>query len=535
MKRSSVLTRATLVGVCAVVLPLLLAAYVGWLLTLTSVQQRLDGMAQVVAQHTDATVEEASSALRLIANSPIPPCSPEGLDQMRLLAMNTFSVKTVGYVEEDIFACGSQGLMGAKAEPWVGHFVAADGVLASLQAVPWLGTAKPMLALQHSAFHVLVDAQQFLEVVVDGRFGVAVGALDGQLLNASNPAVGSLLTLVHTGPLSGMNEGFLYTVVRNGNWLSVAAIPRSDLWAILLETQLLTLSIGLVIAGLLLRRVVRDTGRRLSPLAELESAVRHREFIVHYQPIIELRSGRCIGAEALVRWRKADGSMVRPDLFIPLAEESGLILPITDQVMEAVMRDLGPMLAADRSLHVALNLAANDVCSGRFLPILLGHMQAADVLPCQVWLEATERGFMHLESAKLTIAKARALGFRAAVDDFGTGYSSLQYLQQLPLDALKIDKAFVSSIGLDASMTPLIGHVIEMANTLKLELVAEGVETAQQLDYLRAHHVQFAQGWLFAKALPAEGFKRFCLDERAALLCADEVPAGLPALLPVSG
>jgi sensor c-di-GMP phosphodiesterase-like protein len=428
---------------------------------------------------------------------------------MRLLAVNTYSVKTVGYVEEDIFACGSVGLVGGKVQPWPADFVTEDGVAASFNAAPWLESAKPMLALQYSAFHVLVDTQQFAEVVVDRRVVVAVGAQNGLILKASNPEVGSLLSVAHTGSLHGMNEGFIYTVAQKGDWVTLAAIPRQELWALVLEVQMFTLPLGLLIGALIVVRVVRDTRQRLSPLAELEGAVRNHEFIVHYQPIIDLRLGRCIGAEALVRWRKSDGTMVRPDLFIPLAEETDLILPITDQVIESVMRDMGAMLAADRSLHIAINLAASDVCSGRFLPVLQQHMKLFNVLPNQVWLEATERGFMHLDSAKLTIEKARSLGHMAAVDDFGTGYSSLQYLQQLPLDALKIDKAFVNGIGVDDSVTPLIGHVIDMANTLKLSVVAEGVETREQLDYLRAHNVHFAQGWLFAKALPIEDFERY--------------------------
>ncbi|GLK88549.1 hypothetical protein GCM10017655_16110 [Pseudomonas turukhanskensis] len=205
--------------------------------------------------------------------------------------------------------------------------------------------------------------------------------------------------------------------------------------------------------------------------------------------------------------------MARPDSFLPLAQESGLIRPITDQIIERVMRDMGAMLAADRSLHIAINLAASEVCSGRFLPGLQQHMKSFNVLPGQVWLETTEGGYMHHQSAKLTLRKARALGHIAAVEDFDIGSSSLQSMGQLPLDALKIDKAFVNGIGMDGSVESLVSDVIEMATTLKLFVVAEGVETREQLDYLRAYNVHFAQGDLFAKALPIEAFEQYYRGE----------------------
>lgn len=207
--------------------------------------------------------------------------------------------------------------------------------------------------------------------------------------------------------------------------------------------------------------------------------------------------------------RYCAGSLVRPDLFIPLAEQSGLILPITDQLIDSVLHDLGPLLVQERSLHVAINLAAEDVSSGRFLPKLEMALRRSGVLPNQIWLEATERGFMQIDAACATVDRARALGHLAAIDDFGTGFSSLQHLQQLPLDILKIDKSFVDSIGADATAGPVTSHIIEMAKSLQLKMVAEGIETQAQLDYLRGQGVHFGQGWLFAKALPAEAFEAF--------------------------
>ena len=217
-----------------------------------------------------------------------------------------------------------------------------------------------------------------------------------------------------------------------------------------------------------------------------------------------------------MRWRRPDGSIVRPDLFVPLAEESGLITAITDQVIDAVIADLNELLVAERSLHVAINLCADDVKTGRVLPVIQNALEHTGIWPQQIWLEATERGFVDIDSARATIVRARELGYSVAIDDFGTGYSSLQYLQGLPLDALKIDKSFIDTIGRNTATSSVTSHIIDMAKTLNLYIIAEGVETEAQAAYLRARNVDFAQGWLLGKAQPAQEFKAFYLQNKQA-------------------
>jgi sensor c-di-GMP phosphodiesterase-like protein len=165
---------------------------------------------------------------------------------------------------------------------------------------------------------------------------------------------------------------------------------------------------------------------------------------------------------------------------------------------------------ADRSLHIAINVSAADITTGRVLGVIAVALERTNIRPQQIWLEATERGFIDVESAKTTIARARQLGYMVAIDDFGTGFSSLQYLQGLPIDVLKIDKSFVDTIGKNVATGSVISHIIDMARELNLQMVAEGVETEIQASYLLAHRVEFAQGWLYSKPLPAEEFIDFC-------------------------
>jgi sensor c-di-GMP phosphodiesterase-like protein len=509
MNKKRIVWGSILLGFPCVLLPVILMGYLAWMLNLASAQQRLETLAAVASSRANGTFNEAAGALKAIAGSHLVPCTPESIDEMRLLTINTFSVKSVGYVEEEIYACGSWGPVGHHAVPWREDFTSADGVRVSLGVQSRIVPAKPMMALQYAAFNVLVDPEQFLQVMLEDDLHLAVATATGQLVSASRPGAEHFLSRVHSGPHAGLEDGYLYTLVHNGDWVAIATLSRHELMQGLVRREMLLLPIGGLLAGVLVLLIIRRTRQRLSPLAELKLAVRNREFIVHYQPIVSLSDGACVGAEALVRWRHPDGTLVRPDAFIPLAEDSGLILPITDQVIDAVMRDLGPLLVKERQLHVAINLAARDVSSGRFLPGLEAAARNAGVQQKQIWLEATERGFVDIDAARATVNQARSLGYLAAIDDFGTGFSSLQHVQQLPLDVLKIDKSFVDNIDQDAATGSVTGHIIEMAKSLRLKIVAEGIETAAQRDYLRDHGVHYGQGWLFGKPMPAEEFLRF--------------------------
>lgn len=513
MKRSKIMRRGILLTALAVIVPLGMTLAAGWMLSIYAAHDRLQTLAAIANDRASQTFAQASQTLKSIAVTDLEPCSPQGIEQMRMIAINTFSVETVGY-EEDVFACTSWGTTPPRSKQWAEDFVTDDGVKVSIDAQDDNELIKPMLALQFAAFNVLVDPEQFREVVLDEGVRLAVGTRQGRLLGPADPNMASFLALVHEGPTHGLKDGFLYTLVAQGNFTVIAAIPRQELLRSLGQHVLYLLPIGLVISVGLVIASLRWWRRKLSPLAALERAVQRQEFVVHYQPIIEIETRRCIGAEALIRWRKPNGTLVYPDVFIPLAESSGLIEAITDQVVHRVFADLGAMLASDRSLHVALNLAAADVSSGRLIPALLNESRRLDVQPAQIWLEVTERSLVDLASAKITLERARSAGFVVALDDFGTGYSSLQYLQQLPLDVLKIDRSFVEQISEAEEKTLLVTHVIQMGHALRLTLVAEGVETPAQLNFLGANQVRYAQGWLFAKAMECAQFQQLYLDGR---------------------
>ncbi|MEC6745002.1 EAL domain-containing protein [Pseudomonas qingdaonensis] len=255
--------------------------------------------------------------------------------------------------------------------------------------------------------------------------------------------------------------------------------------------------------GWLVLQLVRQS-RSMS--SELQGALRRGEMQVLYQPIFELASRRCVGAEALVRWRRPDGTLTSPDLFIPLAENTGQIRQITDFVLQRVLEQLGQLLRANRQLYISVNLAACDVMVPRIGRVAARLLALHHVSASQIAFEVTERGLIDVVVARDNLQALRAVGHQVLIDDFGTGYCSLAYLQTLPVDCLKIDKAFIDALGHDAASSGVAPHIIRMAHALQLRVIAEGIEYEDQALLLNSEGVNYGQGWLFAHPLSARQF-----------------------------
>ena len=270
------------------------------------------------------------------------------------------------------------------------------------------------------------------------------------------------------------------------------------LWLLFPGSLLLACCIGWLVLQLIRQR------RSMS--SELQHALRRGELQVLYQPIFELDSRRCVGAEALVRWRRPDGSLTSPDLFIPLAENTGQIREITDFVLQRVLEQLGQLLRANRQLYISVNLAACDVMVPRIGPVAARLLALHRVPASQIAFEVTERGLIDVVVARDNLQALRAVGHQVLIDDFGTGYCSLAYLQTLPVDCLKIDKAFIDALGHDAASSGVAPHIIRMAHDLHLRVIAEGIECEDQALLLNSEGVNYGQGWLFAHPLSARQF-----------------------------
>jgi sensor c-di-GMP phosphodiesterase-like protein len=237
--------------------------------------------------------------------------------------------------------------------------------------------------------------------------------------------------------------------------------------------------------------------------AMLLSALRNDEFFLAYQPIVDLATGRWVGAETLIRWQRPDGAEVRPDVFIPVAEDNGLIARISSHVLKLLAHDAPTILALRPDFRFSVNLSQDDLMTPMTVHQLRGLL-ATGLTPANLTIEATERGVMEKEAATQVLREIRALGMRVAIDDFGTGYANLAYLHSFEVDAIKIDKSFVDTIGTEAVTAHVALLIIQMGKTLSLDLVAEGIEHAHQADYLRDNGVHYGQGWLFARPMRAD-------------------------------
>lgn len=257
---------------------------------------------------------------------------------------------------------------------------------------------------------------------------------------------------------------------------------------------------------------------RLAMETSMRYALSRGEFDLYYQPRFALPEGRIVGAEALIRWNHPDLGMVSPGLFIPLAEETGLILPIGEWVLEQVAaQGKAWQQAGFPPLSLAVNVSARQFRRVDFAAKVLQILRNSGFDPHYLELELTESTLMtHAEENIETLKKLSALGIRIAIDDFGTGYSSLSYLKRLPVDILKIDRSFVSEVPDNRDGAAIVEAIIAMAHSLGLHIIAEGVETAEQLEFLQMRKCNEIQGYHFSYPLPVEQFEQLLLEMQAA-------------------
>jgi diguanylate cyclase (GGDEF)-like protein len=244
---------------------------------------------------------------------------------------------------------------------------------------------------------------------------------------------------------------------------------------------------------------------------ELRNDLRHAldrdEFCLFYQPIIDLETGAIVCLEALIRWNHPTRGLVPPVAFIPVAEETGLIIPVGEWVLRTACRQIKVWREQGAQVIVAVNLSARQIRDAGFADVVSAIIKETQVEPDSIELEITESVIMEdWEIAERTLAKIKALGVRLVLDDFGTGYSSLSYLHRIPVDKLKIDRSFLAQASVDIEQSSIVRTIIELAKGLEIDVVAEGIETQSQFAQLRNMKCKLGQGYLFARPL----------DERAA-------------------
>jgi sensor c-di-GMP phosphodiesterase-like protein len=496
-----------LTNLCALTVVLVLP----WLAWQESQRQAYDaaseltlGYARDVLHRSDETVAQAQRAISSLVQAKQAPCSPSELVLMRQLDLTSTYLQAVGRVRDGAIECSSMGgpalLLGEQT------FRSARGVNVYLHVPLESAGSSPLVAIELDGFAALFHRDPPLDTST-GDNTVALGVLhiDRPMDSLPELARGKVKRawMSRLGPhqeMSFTDATHMVALTRSQRFrtVAVAAIPIARLHERTRSIARRLVTAGALV-GLLAAGAILLLGQRNRSIAyALGVALRRNEFFVQYQPIVDLSSGRWVGVEALLRWRRA-GELIGPDVFIPVAEQSGIITRITERVFRLVAEDTGAFLAAHPDFHVAINLSPADLQSHAVLGLIDGFLATCQARPGNLMIEITERSVLDLVMARPVINAIRARGCAVAIDDFGTGYSSLSHLDTLSLDFLKIDRSFVETIGTRAPTNQVVGHIIAMANTLGLRLIAEGVEHPAQAEILKERQVQFAQGWLFGR------------------------------------
>lgn len=516
MNKTGTMLLASAVGALALIVPFSLSMYLAQMQGREDAVATLQDMADDVLQRADTARLQISDAIAALNNNPSgPPCSAERLARMGMLSGAFSHVAGMGRLEGDALICTTLGL--------------------ATQDIP-INLGKPD-ASHPSGMHFWsavelpgLPGQAFTVVGRDGYAAIADADLGLDLLNHDSVVslaffIGEQRQLVgyrgvirdawgsryHDQPIQFEDDGYLVVIrpSQTTDSAALAAMPTSRVAAKIRRSAYVLGPLGLALGTLLTGAVSIVARRRLSLNGELQAAFERNEFFVEYQPIIDLSNGRCVGAEALARWRNEDGVLVSPDVFIPFAEAHGMIGRITARVMEIVVQEAAGLLRANPGLHIAINLSSEDLHSHDAQMHMRELAQRAQIEPSSLMFEITERGLMSPEKARNVLLAVRAGGFRMAIDDFGTGHSNLSYLATYELDFLKIDKMFVDTLGTNAPTSLVTFHIIELARSLGMQVIAEGVETEAQRDILRARGVQYAQGWLFARPMSIQKLEDF--------------------------
>lgn len=355
-----------------------------------------------------------------------------------------------------------------------------------------------------------------LDIMMPGMDGYEVATqLKGDETTAGIPIIMLSALSEPSARVSGLESGAEEFISK--------PIERVELW--LRVRNLLRLKVRGDLVNKSRELSLRQTGMTVHDLARqdlehaLRLAVERHEFTVHYQPKVEVASGRLCALEALLRWERPDYGAVSPAVFVPILESLGLIVPVGRWVIEQVCQQIAEwQRGAIGSVEVSVNVSGHQLIEGDLIADIARILAQTGVEPHWLEVELTEGSLM--ENTQHTIAslqRLHAMGVKISIDDFGTGYSSLAYLRRFPIDTLKIDIAFIREVTSNPQDAAITRTIIELAHSLNLRVVAEGVETQAQLAFLKEAGCDQIQGYLFSRPLPVETLERLLLErlERA--------------------
>jgi len=489
----------------------------GNLTTIALTERRLDEGVSIVSKDSDHYLAESHAVLSAMNAAPYAHCTEQELTYFRALLFESKHLKDAGRIRDGHIDCSAALDRLPEPRPLPNpDFLLGDGTSIYRDLPLYQEEDETVITLQSgNSFVVFQPATLvqlgpsnflFAESVVDAPTH-NIGWLRGDALKI-DPEV---LTTDGHARFGQM----LYSTHCSSRGLSCVTGYVSIHDA--LKAEQLQRVIYMIFSGLacgIFGMIVSIFYRRSHGLEhQLHRAVQNDNLQVVYQPVVDLETRHIIGAEALVRWTDEDGFVISPDVFVKIAEERGFISDITRLVLRHALADMGDILRESHTFRLNINITATDLADPRFLPLLERSLAEAQIPTRNLGIEITESGTARQQVAMDAILQLRRRGHRVYIDDFGTGYSSLAYLQDLSVDAIKIDRAFTKAIGTESVTVSILPQIMAMADALNLQVVVEGIETAEQARYFanREKHV-FAQGWLFGYPFPSDEFHTLLIE-----------------------
>ena len=486
--------------------------WISWKESLTSEEAYAGGLATALGKTAERMILDTRDMLGQFNGLAGPRCSPEHVRALQNAGVSLPYVRAIGYWRANERLCGIGFLSQDGLKPAHADRIYDNGVVAWWPSSQTEVGGTKMFLMRYGDHDAAIDPRMLLELgpsqdrkAVLWVEGLRMSAVP---LDVALPVPESLPIGVSVDHMNGV----VFSRFAQNSILPIEVVASEPLNRVMsrhAQTLLTGAGLGLLMVGFWCYFVVRFSRYELSMAAQLRKALAAGEIYVEYQPVVDMVSGYCVGAEALARWDIDDQESVGPATFIPVAEKAGLIQDVTAAVLRRAVRDMREPLLAHPGLSINLNLSPDDLKSDRIGNELKACLAEAELSPSTIKLEITERALINTETSRSLIRELRGRGHQIAIDDFGTGYSSLSYLQSFELDVLKIDRAFVDAIGTEAATSQVIVHVIEMAKSLGLEIVAEGVTTPRHVAWLVDHGVDLGQGYLFSKPLSAGDFHEF--------------------------
>ncbi len=519
-KRAAIAIIATVVAAACGTL----AGYVlGRALVLRHEENKLDQYAIRIRREAETSAAESRALLATLNAPPYPNCSDAEIAWMRKLIFQSEYLKDGGHMRDGRIDCSATlGRPGEPGPQYKPAFSRQDGTRVYLNLPPLRMGDHTVVSVQlgdsfmvYSPYNLKDLGSAFMHFTVS-EVDISSGQT-GRLVGEPTGAQAWILT--HEG---WAREGdTIYATRCSTRYTSCMTAFISIPDALRVDRGEFRAYIGLSgVCGALFGFACSLLYRRSQSMEQqLRRAIRQDRLRVVYQPIVELASGRVVGAEALVRWIDDDNFEVTPDVFVRIAEERGFVGAITELMVGHVLRECQDLLRSRPEFRVNLNIAAADLGDPQFLSMMERAIAQAEVEAPRLGIEITESYTVRLQAAKDAILHLREMGHSVYIDDFGTGYSSLAYLHDLAVDGIKIDRAFTLAIGTEAVTVSIIPQILAMAAALKLQVTVEGIETEQQADYFAACELPLlAQGWYFGRPLPVAEFQLLLRveDERAA-------------------